>query len=160
MNKNIAVLILEPMKHARLAVIDNTFEELKRIVNGNIDMLNPFENDNVCLICNRDGKLTGEEYNRAIKDDKGKVLDIISGTFILSGATEDGDLISLTERQLTEYRKKFYLPEKFIKSTEGILAVPAVPSVINKLDTLKNQGKDITHTKEPQTPKRDKPPEL
>ena len=50
----------------------------------------------VGIICNEEGKLIGLEPNRVLRDEEGNTVDIIFGTFIVAGLTED-DFGSLTD---------------------------------------------------------------
>lgn len=63
--------------------------------------------NDVCLVCNEDGKLMGLEGNRRLGN------DIIAGTFFLAGDTRSGDLCSLTQDQLQRFGELFAKPETF-----------------------------------------------
>ena len=114
------VLIVEPNKKAKVTEIDNSLETLQSIVGGYIECIYPFE-DNVGIIANEEGKLIGLEPNRALKDDEGNIYDIIFGTFIVAGLTED-DFGSLTDEQAEKYSAEFFLPELIFKA-DGKLVV-------------------------------------
>ena len=64
-NKTIHVVIVEPGKLAREADIDASLEGLQRVVGGYIEAMYPFEEE-VCIVCNEEGKLTGLDLNRAV----------------------------------------------------------------------------------------------
>lgn len=156
MNEKISVLIIEPLQRPRMTEIENTLEAKQNIVGGFIEAIYPYD-DNVALICNDEGKINGMQLNRAIRDDEGKIYEIIAGTFIVCGLTEDnfGDL---SPELADKYKKLFYNPEEFLMTSKGIIAIPTKPSIKKKLNrTVKEKGKA---PKEPQAPKRDKPPEL
>lgn len=95
-NNKIAVLLVEPGKFPRTVHIDNDLHTMQRIVNGYIEQYMPFDAD-VAIICNEDGKINGEELNRAIyaNDASGEktpdVVDIIAGTFLIAYAPFDSD---------------------------------------------------------------------
>ena len=59
----------------------------------------------MCLLCNEEGKLIGLEGNRCIGN------DIIAGVFYVVGENNDGELISLTEKQMQTYKERFRNPE-------------------------------------------------
>ena len=105
MSKKITVVLAEPGKKAKVTEIENTLENLQKIVGGYIECIYPFE-DNVGLICNEEGKLIGLEPNRVLRDDDGNSVDIIFGTFIITGLTED-DFGSLTDEQADYYAELF-----------------------------------------------------
>lgn len=56
--KEIAVLIIEPMRLPRVATIPNCLAALQHIVGGLIEVIAPF-NDTAAVICNEEGKLLG-----------------------------------------------------------------------------------------------------
>ena len=95
-------------------------DTLQSIVGGYIECIYPFE-DNVGIICNEEGKLIGLEPNRVLRDDEGNIYDIIFGTFIVTGLTED-DFGSLTDEQVEKYSAEFFLPELIFKA-DGKLVV-------------------------------------
>ena len=108
--KEIKVLIVEPMRVPRAATIKNSLAELQLIVGGFIEVIAPFK-DTAAVICNEEGKLIGLPLNRLIGN------DIIAGTFIIAGADiEDGEFISLTDSQVEEYQRTFAYIEIFITS--------------------------------------------
>ena len=103
--KVIRVLIVEPCKDPYPAEIPNTLESLQHHVGGLIQALYPFE-DAVAIICNDEGKLLGLPWNCPLFDEDGNVYDVIAGTFLVVGLTED-DFGSLTEEQILKYTKMF-----------------------------------------------------
>lgn len=119
----IKALKIEPKKNPVVVEMENTLEELQRAVDGYIEAVYPFE-DPVAIIANEEGKLNGLPLNRALKDDDGKVYDIIAGTFVLAGCGEDGDFVSLTDEQLNRYEKRFHDAETFIWLGHTIIAIP------------------------------------
>jgi len=118
------VLIIEPEKKPRIADIDTSLETMKNIVGGSIECTYPYV-DEVGLICNEEGKINGLPLNRAIYDENGNMTDIIAGTFIIAGLTED-DFGSLTAEQLKTFSQKFARPEIFTKINGEIKAVPII----------------------------------
>ena len=61
----IRVVLLEPGKVARITEINHTLEDMQGIVHGDIEAFYPFEEE-VCIVCNEEGKLNGMALNRAI----------------------------------------------------------------------------------------------
>ena len=110
-SKKIRVVMLECGKVARCEEINNSLESMQKIVGGLIEAVYPFE-DEVCIICNDEGKLQGLPFNRALYDDKGNIYDIISGTAFICGCKNEY-FSSLTEEQINHYCKKFEFPERF-----------------------------------------------
>lgn len=105
------VVMVEPGKEARIAEIGSDLNSLQAAVGGYIEAAYFFD-DPVALICNEEGKVYGLPYNRAIRDEAGKVQDIIAGPFFVCGLGED-DFCSLTKELQTKHLDMFKYPEKF-----------------------------------------------
>ena len=101
--KLIKVLIVEPGKNPYPAEIPNTLESLQSQVGGLIQAL--YLSD-AAIICNDEGKLIGLPWNRPLFDEDGQIYDVIAGTFLVAGLTED-DFGSLTEEQEKRYTELF-----------------------------------------------------
>ncbi len=74
-------------------------------VGGLIQALYPFE-DAAAIICNDEGKLLGLPWNRPLFDEDGQIYDVIAGTFLVVGLTED-DFGSLSDEQIQKYTEMF-----------------------------------------------------
>ena len=61
----ITVLLVEPNKYPKFIEIEDSLEAMQRAVGGDIEEYMPFS-DEVAIICNEEGKINGEPYNRAI----------------------------------------------------------------------------------------------
>lgn len=107
MDNTIKVLIVEPEKDPRVEEISHTLESLQHIVGGYIEAMYPFE-DPVAIICNEEGKLLNLPWNRPLYDEYGRIYDIIAGTFIIAGLTED-DFGSLSNELIEKYAALFRL---------------------------------------------------
>lgn len=118
----IKVLVVEPMKAPVIKEIDNTLKSLQSIVGGYIQAVYPY-NDNVALVLNEEGKLEGLPANRGLFDENGNLYDIIVGNFIVVGLGEE-DFCSLTDEQVETYYSVFEIPEMFIRSGKGVIAIP------------------------------------
>ena len=55
--------------------------------------------------------------------DEGKIYDVVAGSFLVVGLTEDG-FDSLTPEQIEKYEKHFHQPEVFVRMGKGIMALP------------------------------------
>lgn len=104
----IRVVIVEPLKTPREAVIPNKLDAFQSAVEGYIETYSPFQ-DNVTLILNEEGKVNGLAPNRAIWDGQSQhVQDIIFGTFIIVGQDQrNSTFASLTPEQVKTYMRKF-----------------------------------------------------
>lgn len=105
--KTIRVLIVEPGKVPYAAEIPSGLESLQQKVEGLIQVLYPFE-DSAAIVCNDEGKLIGLPWNRPLFDEEGQIYDILVGTFLVVGLTED-DFCSLTDEQIQRYTEVFHM---------------------------------------------------
>lgn len=101
-------LIVEPRKAPYVKEIGTGLKDLQREVGGYVEAIYPFE-DEVAILCNEEGKLSGLELNRPLRDVDGSIYDIIAGTFLVVGLTED-NFGSLTPAQIEKYSKHFRAP--------------------------------------------------
>ena len=102
-HKTIKVLIVKPGQAPYAAEIPSTLESLQSQVGGLIQAL--YLQD-AAIICNDEGKLIGLPLNRPLFDEDGNIYDVIAGTFLVVGLTED-DFGSLTEEQIQRYTDMF-----------------------------------------------------
>jgi hypothetical protein len=121
-NGGMTVLVVEPMKVPYTKTLDGELSSLQNEVGGDIEATYPFE-DMVGIVLNENGKFSGLPLNRALYDEDGKMYDIIAGTFLVVGLTED-DFGSLTADQIDKFRERFRKPEMFLNLNGEIVAVP------------------------------------
>jgi len=107
----IDVLVIEPATKPYKKQIESGLSSLQKEVGGYIQAVYPFE-EPVALICNEEGKLEGLPLNRALRDDYGNVYDIVAGTFLIVGLTED-DFGTLDERLMEKFTEQFEKAENF-----------------------------------------------
>lgn len=124
-DNTIKVVLLEPGKLARVADIDSSLRGMQRVVGGDIEGYYPFE-EQVCIVCNDEGKINGLPLNRAIRDDK-EIIEIIAGTCFICDCRGE-DFGSLSDEQLRRFSKQFKYPEQFIKTNGEIRAIPFNPN--------------------------------
>lgn len=101
------VVYVEPNKPPYMAEIEHTLEAEQKAVQGLIEVVYPHNGDDVCFICNEEGKLIGMEGNRTIHDGN----TILAGPFFICGLTED-DFRGLTDEEVTKYMEVFKEPEQ------------------------------------------------
>lgn len=116
------IIVLEPMKEAYLAEIENDLSSMQKVVGGYIQGIYPFEEE-VCLVVNEEGKINGLPLNRALFDDSGKVYDIIAGTAFICGCSEDS-FDSLSQEYQEKFLTMFKYPETFVSMNGEIVAIP------------------------------------
>lgn len=79
--------------------------------------------DEVCIICNEEGKLEGLPLNRAIFYE-GELIEINVGTFFICADPWDSEHFEgLTDEQAKEFAEMFKAPEWFVRTTRGIAVV-------------------------------------
>ena len=63
--------------------VGTSLDAMQQTVGGSIEAYYPFE-EQVCIVCNDEGKINGLPLNRAIRDeDTNEIVDIIAGTFFI-----------------------------------------------------------------------------
>lgn len=126
----IRVIVCKPGERAEVVEIEDELKPMQEIVGGHIQEFMPFRSpkgepederfENVALICDVDSKNREKEWNRAIRDNDGKVLDVIAGTFFLCYAPLSSERFMSMPPDLEEkFLQKFLLPERFI-SRNGV----------------------------------------
>lgn len=128
------VLVVEPLKEPYLKEISPGLSAMQQEVNGLIAAAYPFD-DPVALICNDEGKLNGMELNRALRDDRGQLYDIVAGPFLVAGLGED-DFTSLSPEMAQKYMEHFKTPEIFGMVNGELTAIPVPAEVITPDDFL------------------------
>ena len=102
------VLIVEPLKAPFEREIGNDLKSMQEVVGGYIQAIYPFEDEEIALVCNDEGKLIGLPFNRALKDEEGSIYDVVVGTFFLCRAPADSENFeSLTDEQMEFCKKHF-----------------------------------------------------
>lgn len=104
MQKKINVLLVRPFSAPEEIEIENTYEKLKELVEGYLEM--PYYFDDVDVICNEEGKLIGLDANR-IMTMNGEPFDIIMGNIVVAGHTPSGNTKGLTPKQIEKYKEVF-----------------------------------------------------
>ena len=122
MDETITVLVVEPGKHPYTKEIRPGLTSLQRELGGHIEAVYPFS-EPVAIVCRETGKLDGCPLNRALRDETGTIYDIIAGTFLVVGLTED-DFGSLNPELLQVFTQRFRQPETFMMIGGQLLAVP------------------------------------
>lgn len=138
------VLVVEPMKAPYVKSVSKELEDLEQAVGGDIEEICPFE-DQVGIILNANGKGEGLPENRALYDAHGRPCDVIVGTFLVVGLTEE-DYTSLTPGQIEKFKEKYQSPEIFTLFN-GELHVMKMP--LQKQKEQKESQKNDVQQKHP-----------
>ena len=122
MSETMTALVVEPGKRTYIKEIPMGLKSLQREVGGNIEAIYPFP-EPVAIVCRETGKLDSGPLNRALRDETGTIYDIIAGTFLVVGLTEE-DFGSLSPELLQVFTQRFWQPETFVMIDGQLLAVP------------------------------------
>jgi len=95
----IKVVIVEPNKKPRVALVENKLSDLQAIVGGYIETI--LARSDIILVCNEEGKLMELPYNRTVYGEP------IVGTFFLTTSNREGDFVSLSDEQVEWCLKVF-----------------------------------------------------
>ena len=135
------VLLVEPGRYPRPVEMGTELSDLQAAVGGFIQVVYPFE-DEVGLIMNEEGKLKCLPFNRGLFDEEGEMYDVIAGSFLVAGLTEDG-FGSLTPEQLEKYEDLYHQPETFIQMGRKLMAVPIPDEDVGKTGVRDAAEKDL-----------------
>ena len=107
--KTIEVLMVEPRREPRIVRLDNSLESLQTAVSIGADYRGLIEiislSDEVCILCNEEGKLIGLEPNRRLWS------DVLCGVFYVTGQDNEENLCSLSAKDMEHYKEFFAIPE-------------------------------------------------
>lgn len=129
----IQVLIVKPHLRPYGATICPSLRSMQDIVGGYIQVVHDgLLKDDAVIVCNEEGKLAcvecmdcirGLPANRALRDSRSKVQDVICGTFMVVGTAGEG-FTSLTPRQFADWTDRFLYCEQMIYFDDKIVAAP------------------------------------
>ena len=149
----INVLVVEPGRKPYAKEIGSDLDSLQKAVNADIiQSVYPYE-EPVALICDDEGKMTGKELNRALRDEDGHIYDVVAGTFLIVGLGEE-DFSSLSPDLMKQFSEKFKTPEVFMNTGGRLMVIPveersksSVLAKLNKPTAAKEPGKDLKPNK-------------
>ena len=124
--ETIKVIMLQPGKLAKTVEIDASLEGMQQAVGGGLIEPVYIFDEEVCLVCNEEGKINGMRPNRALYDEGHEMIDIICGPAFICDCSGE-NFGSLSDAQLEKYGKQFKFPETFFRTGDGIKAVPYKP---------------------------------
>ena len=142
-SEKINVLVVEPEKKPYMKEISSELSSLQHEVGGYIQAVYPYD-EPVAIICDEEAKLKGSELNRVLRDEDGKIYDVVAGTFLIVGLGEE-DFASLTPEHMKQFKEKFDTPEMFMRLNGKLVVLPMEeerpkakkPSVLQKLNDMK-----------------------
>ena len=83
--------------------------------------------EEVCIVCNDEGKFNGMRPCRAVYGEDGKMMDIIFGPFFICDCSGE-NFASLSDEQLERYANQFRYPEHFLRIDGELKAVRYDPT--------------------------------
>ena len=120
--KEITVLVIEPEKKPYVKSIPSGLASLQQEVGGHIQAIYPWE-DPCAIVCDEEGKLKSDQYNRVLRDEDGDIYDVIAGTFLIVGLGKD-NFASLESRYIQKYSDLFEIPELFFRVDDKLVVIP------------------------------------
>ena len=111
------VVLVEPMEKPRIVEIDHDLASMQKVVGGDIACTYPWEEPAGLVHCD-DAIALGYPLNRMLKDEDGKVYDVVPGTFFITGLTEDS-FGSLTYELAERFMALFKFPEMYMRTESG-----------------------------------------
>ena len=111
------VVLVEPMEKPRIVEIDHDLASMQKVVGGDIACTYPWEEPAGLVHC-VDAIALGYPLNRMLKDEDGKVYDIVPGAFFVAGLTDDS-FGSLTDALAEHFMELFKYPEMYMRTEFG-----------------------------------------
>ena len=111
------VVVVEPMEKPRIVEIDHDLGAMQELVGGDIACTYPWEEPVGLVHCDNAIAL-GCPLNRMLKDQEGKVYDVVPSTFFITGLTEDS-FGSLTDALAEHFMELFKFPEMYMRTESG-----------------------------------------
>ena len=68
---------------------------------------------------NEEGKINGLPFNRALRDESSRILDLMFGTFFICGLGEE-NFTDIPDQAIPKYSKMFSRNEFLIKTESGV----------------------------------------
>ena len=97
------VIIVKPFTNPYVKEIKGDLKSMQAVVGGYIEAIYPFDNPEIALVCNEEGKLEGLQPNRFILNRNTGVCDFICGDFFLCYAPQDGEEFESLPDELIQY---------------------------------------------------------
>lgn len=122
------ILLVEPGRRPRRVRIPGDFDSLQEAVAGHIECIYPFE-DQIGIVCNEEGKLLGLPFNRALRNGRGKIYDILVGNFLVVGLSDE-EFCSLTPELFEKYEEFYHTPDRFRNLSGYVIVTPCEDSEV------------------------------
>ncbi len=121
------VVYIEAAKRPEVRNIERSLKEMKSLVEGHIETIQPFY-DTAVIVCNEEGKINGLPLNRSLlHPETGELYEIIAGNFFICDAPPDNDdFAGLSDKQVDTYMEQFECPESFIIEDGKIVIIKCI----------------------------------
>ena len=124
--ETIKVLMVEPGKKAYEKEIGITIEDLHALLDCDCyQTMYPYR-DKVVFVCDDESKIKGSKPNRALYDERGKMIDIVCGKFFICDCSTDR-FKSLPDEMMEKYKKQFLLPERLYRVNDELFTIKYNP---------------------------------
>ena len=139
------VIVCKADERAEVVEIEDSLEAMQAVVGGLIQEYMPWE-DEVALIVNEEGKMIGLPLNRGIRNEKGRLQDIVAGDFFICYAPIESErFLSMPPDLEKKYKEMFDLPEMFMMDGKEIKAIKYEPGGKNNpVTTVRASGRQET----------------
>ena len=102
------VIIVKPFTQPYTANIKGDLRSMQNIVGGYIEAIYPFDDEEIALVCNEEGKIEGLTPNRFLLNRNNGICDFICGDFFLCYAPADSENFeSIPDNLIQKYINKF-----------------------------------------------------
>lgn len=134
------VIVCRVDERAEVVEIDDKLEAMQEVVGGLIQEYMPWEDD-VALIVNEEGKISGLPLNRGIRSEDGRLQEIVAGDFFICYAPLESErFLSMPPELERKYMEKFDLPEMFMMDGDEIRSFKYEPGAKNNPVTVVTAG--------------------
>lgn len=96
------IVVVEPFKNPYVAEINGSLESFQKVVGGYIEVIYPFNDCRIALVCNENGKIDYLTPNRFILNRSTGVFDCICGDFFFCYAPPEAEEFQSLPDDLSE----------------------------------------------------------
>lgn len=135
MEKTVKVLFVTQKEAPKVIDLKDDLKSLQTIVGGQIEIVHPFADSNIGILCNEEGKFNGSYPNRILwyKDmhpdlynpDNSEIFDVIYGDFCIFQEDDECEFVDIETDKIEKYTKLFesrdYVKEHYVYSVEALL---------------------------------------
>lgn len=108
MSNNLIRVIIIEAENRELKIIEkfeHSLENLQEVVGGYIEAVRV--DDSITIWVNEEGKLQGLAPNFMLIDNSNRAYDLVAGNVVITGTDEEGNSVSLTDKEIEIVKSKF-----------------------------------------------------